>query len=79
MRYLRALCMCLAVTLTACASYTNVSSKPSVDLLVRCPDIAEQPLVTFGDTVKALNYTIDMYYVCAKRNDALIEYELRKK
>lgn len=79
MRYLKALCMCLVVTLTACANYTNVSSKPSNDLLTRCPDLTEQPLANFGETIKALMNTMDLYYECAKRHDALVDYEKRKK
>lgn len=65
--------------MTACATNTNVSSKPSEDLLGKCPELVEQKLETFGDAVRALDYTMDMYFECAVRHDKLVEFERKKK
>lgn len=64
--------------MTACATNTNVSSKPSEDLLSECPALEEQKLDNFGDAVRALDYTMDMYFECAVRHNKLIEFERKK-
>lgn len=68
-----------AVLLTGCATYTNVSSKPSEDLLAPCAKLEAQPFDTFGDVVNAVAYTMEMYNICRARHSALIQFEREKK
>lgn len=46
---------------------------------MECPKLVEQPFRTFGDTVKANEYHMDMYFECAARHNKLVEFERRKK
>lgn len=67
------------VLLTGCGTITNVSSKPSEDLLVVCSKLVEQPFENFGDAIKANDYAIDMYIECAARHNKLVEFERKKQ
>lgn len=36
-------------------------------------------MATFGDAVRALDYTMDQYFECAVMHNKLVEFERRKK
>lgn len=58
-----------------CGTTIKSSLKPSEEMLLVCPPITSNGIKDFGDTVEQLFTVTDMYINCAKRHNALVEYE----
>ena len=76
MNLLKTLGIVLALSLTACATSTNVSSRANAE---PCVKLEEQPLKNFGQAVEALFYTMDMYDICRAKMDALIKFDKERQ
>ena len=81
MEFARTLYISLVVLLTACASPISLpsNSKPDEAWLVRCEPLKERPFENMGDAVEAVLDSIKEYDACAKRHNALVEFERKRK
>jgi len=69
----------IVALLMGCASPTVTQSRPSEDLLVACPKLEQLPFENMGDAVNTVLAYIGKYNECAKRHNALVEYERKRQ
>ena len=82
MKYLRTLAIALALSLMGCATHIETLSPPSqppVETMVKCQPLKELPFDNMGDAVSAVIEYISEYDKCAKRHNALVDFDLKRK